>query len=310
MKIVITEFMDETALSGFDDSFEVVYAPELVDNRANFLSSLEQADAIIVRNRTQVDLDVIQSAPNLRVIGRLGVGLDNIDLRACEARHIKVLPATGANTQSVVEYVIGTAMALIRGSYFSTQQLTEGKWPRAQLGQGGEITGRRLGLIGFGHIAQAVARSAQALGLKISAYDPYISIKSPQVAGVNLVSLETLLEHSDIVSVHTPLTPETDRIINTETITQIKQGAVLINSSRGEVVDEDAVIQALKSGQLSGAALDVFRSEPMDADTAAKFRDCPNLILTPHIAGVTAEANQRVSRITVENVARALREYQ
>lgn len=301
--------MDESALSGFDNSFNVQYSPELVNNRPLLLTSLAATDAIVVRNRTQVDLALLESAPNLKVIGRLGVGLDNIDISACEARGIKVFPATGANTQSVIEYVIGTSMALVRSSYFSTQSLAAGEWPRDQLSRGGEIAGRTLGLVGFGKIAQVLAALARNLGIKVLAYDPFVPVDFDAWQGVTRLELNELLPLADIVSIHTPLTPDTHRFIDAEKIAQMKQGAILINTSRGEVLDEDAVIDALRNAQLSGAALDVYTTEPLGADLAKKFKNCPNLILTPHIAGVTAEANCRVSLLTVENVMSGLSEY-
>lgn len=308
MKVVITEFMDQDALTGFGADLDVRYAPDLVEDRGATLAAAAEADALIVRNRTQVDAELLAAAPKLRVVGRLGVGLDNIDMAGCAARGIAVCPATGANTRSVAEYVIGTAFSLSRGAYAANAAMMAGGWPRGTLGQGGEIAGRTLGLLGFGAIAQAVAGLAAPLGLRVAAADPHLPPEHPAWRGVARLSQEALLREADILSLHLPLTPETAGLLNAEALALLKPGAIVINTSRGGIVDETALCEALRAGRLGGAALDVFAAEPLDATAGAQFADVPNLILTPHIAGVTAEANIRVSRITVENVQRALME--
>lgn len=306
MHVVVSEFIDEVALSDFGDDISVNYEPSLVDDRAGLFAALANADAVIVRNRTQVNQDMLDAAPRLRVVGRLGVGLDNIDLEACKSRDIAVLPATGANTLSVVEYVIGAALTLVRGAYFSNAAMIAGDWPRGTLGNGGEVSGRLMGLVGFGAIAQAVAERAKNLGMKVAAYDPFLPSDHPAWSGVESCSVENLLEKADVVSVHVPLTKDTANMIDADAISRMKRGAVLINTARGGIVDEAALAEALKAGQLGGAALDVFATEPLTAEAGKVFAGVPNLILTPHIAGVTNEGNTRVSLMTVSNVAEAL----
>lgn len=306
MKIVVSEFMDEAALSGFSGNDQVLYAPGLVDDRDALIAELSDADALIVRNRTQVNKELLEAAPNLRVVGRLGVGLDNIDLGACENRRVAVCPATGANTLSVAEYVLSAALVLIRGAYCSADQMLAGHWPRNTL-IGGEVSGRCLGLWGFGGIARAVAARASALGMTIAAHDPFVAADDPAWQDLRRCQTgEELLACSDVLSLHVPLTDDTRNLIDANAIGQMRPGAVLINTARGGTVDEDAVAAALRSGALGGAALDVFETEPLTAEAAAKFEDVPNLILTPHIAGVTHEGNIRVSSLTVENVKRVL----
>ena len=290
----------------FGDGVSVTYDPDLVDNRAGLLENLRDADAIIVRNRTRVDQELLDAGPGLKVVGRLGVGLDNIDLEACKARKVAVCPAVGANTLPVAEYVIGTAMALIRGAYSADRDMIAGHWPRGALGKGGEIAGRTMGLIGFGSIAQEVAQRARALGMAVAAHDPFLPADHAAWAGVRRCAAEELLSSSDVVSLHIPLTPDTTDLIDAGAIARMKPGAILINTARGGVVDEAALVAALKAGNLGGAALDVFASEPLTPEAGEKFRDVPNLILTPHIAGVTDESNTRVSFLTVENVNRVL----
>lgn len=307
MRVVVSEFMDEKALKKFGDGVDIVYEPGLVDDRAGLLGSLSKADALIVRNRTQVNSELLDAGSRLKVIGRLGVGLDNIDLAECKARGVEVCPATGANTLSVAEYVIATAMSLVRGAYGSNEAMISGGWPRGQLGKGGEISGRTMGLFGFGGIARAVASRARSLGMSIAAYDPYLAASDPAWDGVRNCSADELLRVADVLSLHVPLTNETADMIDAGAIATMKQGAVLINTARGGIVDEQALVAALKAGQLSGAALDVFATEPLTAQAGAKFSGVPNLILTPHIAGVTDEGNTRVSHLTVENVIRVLK---
>lgn len=308
MHVVVTEFMDEAALERFGPEIRLTYDPGLVDDRARTLAAARSAAAIIVRNKTQVDMNLLNAAPDLKVVGRLGVGLDNIDLDACESRGISVFPATGANTASVAEYVVGAAMTLTRRAYGATAQMIVGDWPRGTLGQGGEIAGRRLGLIGYGGIARAVAGLARNLGMSVAAHDPYLPTDDPAWADTKRCSVDELLAGSDIVSLHIPLTPQTANLIDGAAIAAMKPGAILINTARGGIVDEAAAAAALRSGHLAGAALDVFAEEPLTAAAGAKFSGVPNIILTPHIAGVTAPANSRVSRMTVENVLRALQD--
>jgi (S)-sulfolactate dehydrogenase len=306
MRIIISEFMDEVALSGFPDEYSIHYDPKLVDCRDKLLYQLVNADALIVRNRTQVDKDLIASAPSLKAIGRLGVGLDNIDVSACEERGIAVLPAIGANALSVMEYVIATAMVLVRGAYFSNEKMLKGEWPRSELGRGGEIQGRVMGLCGFGGIAQLVAERAKSLGMTIAAYDPYLAEDDSSWDGVVRCDFDSLVKQSDVLSLHLPLTDETKNMIDAKVIDSMKSTAVLINTSRGGVVDEKSLAEALKENRLAGASLDVFAEEPLSEEGAVVFAGCPNLILTPHVAGVTHEGNGRVSHVTVANVIRAL----
>jgi len=303
--IVICEFMDEAALAGFPQAWSVLYDPALVDDRPRLKATLGAARALIVRNRTQVDADLLAAAPVLAAVGRLGVGLDNIDLDACAARDIAVLPATGANTLSVAEYVIATALHLLRPAFSSNAAMIAGYWPRTAL-IGGELSGRTMGLVGFGGIARAVADRAHALGMRIAAYDPFLSADDPVWKGAERLALEALLERADVVSLHVPFTPQTRHLIDAKALARMRATAVLINTARGGVVDETALAAALKDRRLGGAALDVFETEPLTAEAGQMFAEIPNLVLTPHIAGVTNEANVRVSYLTVENVRNVL----
>ena len=304
--IVISEFMDDSAVQLLRADFEVLHDSSLVDRPADLRTAMKLADALIVRNRTQVDSALIAGSPRLKVVGRLGVGLDNIDIGACSARGIAVIPATGANAVSVAEYVVATAMMLLRGVYSASGDVAAGRWPRARLSQGRELRGKTLGLIGFGSIGRVTARLAQNLGVIVLAHDPMVAADDPawRESKVANRSLDALLAEADVVSLHVPLIAQTRGMLNASRIALMKRGAVLINSARGGIVEESAVIDALRAGALGGAALDVFEHEPLAANAA--WADVPNLILTPHVAGVTVEANARVSDLIAERVANAL----
>ena len=305
-RIVITEFMDERALEPMRASHDVLYNPKLVDDAPRLLLEAATADAIIVRNRTQVRGELLAALTRCKVVGRLGVGLDNIDVSACEARGMQVIPATGANALSVAEYVMGSAMLLLRGVYASTPAVAGGQWPRNALSNGREIGGKTLGLIGFGYIGRLTALLAQGLGMTVIAFDAMMKSDHPVFAScaVQCVSLEDLVKSADVVSLHVPLLDSTRGLFDAARIAAMKPGAVLINTARGGIVDEAALGAALKAGRLGGAAIDVFGAEPLPL--AAHFQDCPNLILTPHVAGVTFEANERVSFLIADKVLEAL----
>ena len=264
-----------------------------------------KADALIVRNRTRVDAALLDRAPKLKAVGRLGVGLDNIDMEACKARGIAVYPATGANDAAVVEWVIAAMLMLLRGAFEARASVIAGEWPRTRL-MGREAGGKTLGLIGFGAIGRKVGAVAAALGMSVRGYDPNISandaVWSQDWGKVAPCDLKTLLRESDVVSLHVPLTEATRNMIDAAAIAGMKSNAILINAARGGVLDEAAVAAALRAGQLGGAALDVFAQEPFTQEAGQVFAGCPNLILTPHIAGVTVEANTRVSLMVAERI--------
>ncbi len=306
MKILISEFMDERAVAQLAAHHEVDYAPTLVDDMPRLLQQAAHADALIVRNRTQVRGDLLAALNRCKVIGRLGVGLDNIDVAACEARAMAVIPATGANALSVAEYVITASMMLLRGAFASTADVASGKWPRNVLGNGRETAGKVLGIIGFGSIGRTTARLAQGLGMQVIAFDAMLDAGAPVFAqtGVQYIALQELITQSDVVTLHVPLVETTRGLFNAKNIAAMKPGAILINTSRGHIVDISAVAASLRSGHLGGAAIDVFDTEPLVA--SGELQDCPNLLLTPHISGVSAESNERVSFLIAEKVLEAL----
>jgi (S)-sulfolactate dehydrogenase len=304
-EIVISEFMDEQVLRRAFAGRDVLYDPGLVDRPAELAQALADARALVVRNRTQVRGALLDAAQRLQVVGRLGVGLDNIDLVACRARGIAVHPASGANDVSVAEYVITATLLLLRRAWFASASVIAGEWPRMST-IGREAAGRALGLVGFGAIARETARRAHGLGMRVVAFDPLLAPTDAAWGMAERTDLDGLLAAADVVSLHVPLTADTRRMLGAEQFARMRPGAIVINAARGGVLDEAALAAALRSGHLGGAALDVFEREPLDAAAARVFDGVPNLILTPHIAGVTEESNVRVSDVTAAAVLRSL----
>jgi (S)-sulfolactate dehydrogenase len=239
-------------------------------------------------------------------VGRLGVGLDNIDVKACEARGIAVIPATGANAQAVAEYVVGTALMLLRGAFEASGAVGAGQWPRAALSSGREIGGKTLGLVGFGSIGRVTARLARGVGMRVIGFDANVPASDAawREESVTPRGFAEVVAESDVLSLHVPLTPATRNLIDAERLATMKPDAILVDTARGGIVDEAAVAAALREGRLGGAALDVFATEPLPA--GSPLAGCPRTILTPHIAGVTRESNERVSSLIAEKVAATL----
>ena len=305
-KVVVSEFLPEPHLERLRHRFEVVYDPDLYADRTRLLAEMGDAAAVFIRNRTGIDQELLDSAPGLRVVGRLGVGLDNIDLDGCAGAGVTVLPAVGANAVSVAEYVIGAMLVLVRGVYDMTPSMVAGEWPRQGHASGHELLGKTLGLVGLGSIARQVATRAAAFGMGILAFDPFLPDDDAAWGTVGKVELETLLSTSDVVSLHVPLGEGTRDLIDAAALASMKPTAVLVNTSRGGIVDETALAAALRRGSIAGAALDVFSTEPLGPEPAATFAGVPNLLLTPHLAGNTEEAVHRVASMIVAAVEEAL----
>ncbi len=304
-RVTITEFMDGPAVEALRLRCDVFYDPGLVDDAPRLHAAVRGADAVIVRNRTQVRGELLAAMDRARVIGRLGVGLDNIDLAACAARGMRVIPATGANARAVAEYVLGTALLLLRGAYQASDEVARGDWPRERLSMGREIFGKTLGLVGLGAIGRLTAQLAQGLGMRVIAHDPGLAADAPSWAcGAQPRALDALLAEADVVSLHLPLTEATRGLLSARRLALMRPDAVLVNTARGGLCDEAAVAQALRDGRLGGAAFDVFESEPLPA--GSPWQGCPRLVLSPHVAGVTREANARVSALIAEQVFNAL----
>ena len=253
-------------------------------------SVIGEYDALIVRSRTKVTAEVLAAAGRLKVVGRAGVGVDNIDVAVATERGITVLNAAGGNTISAAELTFGLMLALMRHIARADASLKRGEWERSRY-QGRELYGKTLGIIGAGRIGTEVARRARAFGMNVLVSDPYLSQNRAGEIGGDLTSLASLLQRSDIVSVHTPLTEETHGLIGADQLALMKPGAYLINAARGGVVDESALAAALESGRLGGAALDVFETEP--PPTNSRLLKLENVLAVPHLGAATSEAQNR-----------------
>src|SRR6266581_4382490 len=253
-------------------------------------AEIVDADALIVRSATKVTAELLDKALKLRAVGRAGVGVDNIDLEAATKRGVLVMSTPGGNAVSVAEHTLALLLALARQVPRLDKAIHEGRWEKSSAA-GTEVRGKTLGLIGLGRIGTEVAVRAEAFDMRVLAYDPYISEAAAREVSVELVPLEKLLAESDFVSLHTALSPSTQNLINAATIEKMKKGARLINAARGELVEEAALAEALKSGKLAGAAVDVFAEEPPKNSPLVGL---PNVIATPHVAGSTAEAQEEV----------------
>jgi (S)-sulfolactate dehydrogenase len=305
--ILITEFIDQGALARLKSEFDVHYDVDLWDQPDAIADALQGVPGLIVRNQTQVRGVVLEKADALKCVGRLGVGLDNIDTEVCAAHGIDVFPATGANSDSVAELAIGGLFVLFRKSYQATDEVIAGGWPRMRL-LGREVSGKTLAIIGFGSIGKALAWRAKGVGMTVTAWDPYIGMDDAVWAehGVEpRPSIEAVIADADAVSVHVPLTDETRDMFDATMLGKMKSDALLLNLARGGIVNEADLVTALKDGVIGGAFLDTYNIEPLSAENF--FKDVPNILLTPHVGARTVEADDRVSNMIADAVANCLR---
>ncbi len=283
----------------------VISEPTLWRETERLQQLMAEAEALIVRNQTQVTAQLLEQAPRLRVIGRLGVGLDNIDLTAARQRGIVVTAGRNANAIAVAEYVMAAMLHDARNMAAADASARTGAWDRQHFG-GFELWGRTLGLIGVGEIGRRVAKRAQAFGMQTIGYDPLVGPYdfAPGEQDIALLSLDEVLARADVISLHVPLIPATRHLINAERLHLMRPSAILINSARGGIIDEVALLDALTSGRLRRAVLDVREVEPPPADDP--LRTCPAVILTPHVAGLTTEAQDRTARLVITDVLQVL----
>jgi (S)-sulfolactate dehydrogenase len=269
-------------------------------DRGRLRALVADARALLVRNRTAVDADLLAAAPRLEVVGRAGVGLDNIDVPAADARGVVVVAPLGANAVSVAEHTLALALSLVRELPRHDAAVRAGCWDRRP---GRELAGRTWGLLGAGATGRAVARLAAALEMRVLGYDPYAEPAAVREAGAELAGLAEVLGAADVLSVHLPLTPETRNLLDAAALARLRPGTVVVSVGRGEVVDEAALATALRSGQVGGAGLDVRAAEP---PTPGPLDDAPNVIFTPHVAGITAESQARIMAVLGQDVTAVL----
>lgn len=302
-KVLATDKVSDSGLRSLveDNNFEVVFAHD--STTPDFESALEGAEALIVRSATTVDSALLARGPDLKVIGRAGVGVDNIDIPAATERGIAVVNAPSGNTIAATEMTMALILATIRHVAAADASLRAGRWDR-NLFKGAELRGRRLGLIGAGRIGAEVAMRCQAFGMDVIIHDPYLSQERADEIGSRLTDLDEVVTTSDVISLHVPLTDETRGMIDEATILRMKPGSYVVNASRGGVVKEADLAAALESGHLGGAALDVYEDEPLNE--VSPLRKAPNLTLTPHLGASTVEAQEHVAVEVAANVAAVL----
>lgn len=294
MKILITEFMESKSVETLQNNFDVTIDQDLSKNHNKLKKIINNFDVLIVRNKTQVNQEVLKNASNLKFVGRLGVGLDNIDTDYCKSNNIHVQPATGMNADSVAEYVINNSLSLLKNIPLMHQETLIGNWPRTSI-ISRELQGKTIGLLGFGLIAKKVSVLAKTFNAHIIAYDPYVEQNAGNAFDTKLLDINDIFKLSDIISIHLPLTETTKNLLNYEAFKKMLKKPIIINSSRGSIVNEDDLLKAYDEKLISGFALDVYSSEPVQKSFLNKINKNINCILTPHVAGVTEESNSRVS---------------
>ena len=304
MKILITEFMETKSVEILKTNFDITFDQELSKNHKKLKDSINKFDVLIVRNKTQVNQEILENATSLKFIGRLGVGLDNIDIEYCKNNNIHVQPATGMNADSVAEFVLNSSLSLLKNTPLMHQETVLGNWPRTSISSR-ELKDKTIGLLGFGLIAKKVSLLANVFNVKIIAHDPFIGQNIGDKFNTNLVSKNELYEFADIISIHLPLTDSTKNLLNYNVFKQMLKRPIIINSSRGSIINEKDLLKAYDEKLISGFALDVYEKEPAQKEFLNSIKKDTNCILTPHIAGVTEESNSRVS----EYIANAVLEF-
>ncbi len=298
MKVLVSDQLSDVGVnifketSGIDVDVNIGLAPE------ELKAIIGQYDGLVIRSATKVTAEIIDAADTLKVIGRAGIGLDNVDIPAASRRGIVVMNTPEGNTITTAEHTIAMILSLSRNIPQATASLKDGRWEKKKL-KGQEVFNKTLGLIGVGHIGRIVADRAKGLKMKVIVFDPYIKPDAIETLGLEPVSFEELLQRADYITIHTPKTDETSNIINKDTIAKLKKGTMLINCARGGIMNEDDICEALKSGHLGGAAFDVFDTEPPGKN---ELMDMPNFICTPHLGASTKEAQDNVAQDVAEQI--------
>ncbi|HVR79231.1 MAG TPA: hydroxyacid dehydrogenase [Acidimicrobiia bacterium] len=302
-RVVATDRVSKKGLAPLrdDERFEVVRIKSSTE--ARFGSELETAAGLIVRSATTVDARLLEAAPELKVVGRAGVGVDNIDVAAASERGVAVVNAPGGNTVSAAELTMALLLSVARRVSEADRSMREGRWDRANL-QGVELRGRTLGVVGAGRIGSAVADRCRAFGMRVIVHDPYLSADRLAELRSVVVEMDQLVAEADVITLHVPLTDETRGLIGESALLKMKKGAFLVNLSRGGVVDEAALARALIEGRIAGAGLDVYETEPLAPESP--LLSAPNLVLTPHLGASTKEAQVQVALEVAANLRAAL----
>ncbi len=302
-RVLVCDSIDQAGIDSMKRAgLNVDYKPEI--KPAELVSSVKDYDVIIVRSRTKITKEVVDAAASARIIARVGVGLDNVDVKAAEEKKIRVINAPEAASIAVAELAIGLMISLARSIPRADAESKRGNWIKNEL-MGTQLSGKYLGIVGVGNIGRNIGRMAKALRMNLIGYDPYpISREFITETGMIVTDFNTLLESADFITCHVPATPETKHMFNAERFAKMKPTAYLVNTSRGEIIDENALYEALKNNKIAGAALDVFEVEP---PTNKQLLGLPNLVCTPHIGAQTREAQELASTVIAEKVIQILR---
>ncbi|MBW2066177.1 MAG: phosphoglycerate dehydrogenase [Deltaproteobacteria bacterium] len=304
MRVLISDPLSEVGVRRLEEAPDIEVEVNTGLGPEELKEVIGDFDGLVIRSATKVTSEIIEAAEKLKVIGRAGIGVDNVDIPAATRKGIVVMNTPHGNTITTAEHAIALMMALSRNIPQATASMKEGKWEKKKL-QGRELYDKTLGLIGAGNIGRIVADRARGLKMKVIVYDPYINPETVKDLELEPVSFEDLLHRSDYITIHTPKTEETANMINRDTMAKMKKGAMVINCARGGIVNEDDLYEALASGHLGGAALDVFSTEPPGR---IKLLDLPNFICTPHLGASTREAQENVARDVAEQIVAFLRE--
>ncbi|WP_410661544.1 phosphoglycerate dehydrogenase [Amycolatopsis sp. lyj-112] len=299
--VLIAEKLAPSVLSVFSDEVEVQHVDGT--DRPALLEAVKTADALLVRSATKVDAEVLAATTTLKVVARAGVGLDNVEVPAATERGVLVVNAPTSNIVSAAEHAVALLLAVARRVPAADQSLQGGAWKRSSY-SGIEIQGKTIGVVGLGKIGQLFAQRLAAFDTKLIAYDPYVSAARAAQLGIELVTLDELLERADAISIHLPKTPETKGLIGTEALKKVKKGVIIVNAARGGLIDEQALADAVSSGHVGGAGIDVFVTEPT---TESPLFGLPNVVVTPHLGASTAEAQDRAGTDVAKSVLLALR---
>ncbi|MDX1416308.1 MAG: hydroxyacid dehydrogenase [Candidatus Promineifilaceae bacterium] len=302
-RILISDKLGQAGLDRLDKMDDFTYDLITGMSKEELIATIPEYDALLIRSGTKVDADVITAGKNLKYIGRAGIGVDNVDLEAATEHGVRVMNTPRANSVATAEQTMALMLAVSRNTVAAHNSLAAGQWDRARY-VGTELDGKTLGIIGFGYIGRLVARRAQAFGMKVIAYDPYVPEEVAANMDAQLLPFEELLAQADIITLHSVVTAETVNMINADTIAQMKDGVIIVNVARGKLIDEKALAEALREGKVAAAALDVYQQEPPQGSPLIGLS---NVLHTPHLGANSREAQRRVAEEIVEQVADALR---
>ncbi len=296
MKVLIADQINQKGIEELEDIAEVIVRTDITPEE--LVEDIKDFNAIIVRSRTKVTREVIEAGSNLKIIARAGVGVDNVDVQAATERGIMVVNAPQSTSISVAEHTIGLILSISRKISIADSSVKEGKWEKSHF-MGMELNGKTIGIVGMGRIGSQVVIRAKAFGMEIMVYDPYITTEAASELGVEVVGLETLLKNADVITIHVPLTPETQHLISMPEFELMKENAIIVNCARGGIINEGDLYEAISKGRISGAALDVFENEP---PVGSSLFELENIVLTPHIAASTSEAQRDAAIIVAKEI--------